>query len=320
MAKVNFTPASRSFNNLRQDQSSDFSVLIEVYKVSGRVIEEGRPLSGVKVTLEGSKLTSTTTDGSGNYTFSDLRAGGSYTITPKARKNFTPSSRSFDNLRQDQSADFSALTEVYKISGRVMDAAQPLAGVKIGLAGSKLTSTTTDGSGYYVFTNLRSGGSYTLTPVRARMKFTPGNRSFDNLAQDVSADFAGLGERESKPDSDSKPDTDSKPVSECTEVDQSRERRNIVAKYEARWQENITGERQRIIADNVRDGEIGEATLGPLEPQISFFGECKGASVTVTYVWKINIFRNGKPARVLNVPKRRSFLCGMLGGWRCQSI
>lgn len=193
-----------------------------------------------------------------------------------------------------------------------MDATQPLAGVKIGLAGSKLTSTTTDGNGYYVFTNLRAGGSYTLTPVRARMKFTPGSRSFDNLTQDISADFAGVGERESKPDSDSKP------ASVC---DENRERKNLLARYEAGWHDNIKGERPSIIAGNVRDGEIAEATLGPLDTQISFFEECKAASVTVRYVWQINKFYKGEPAKALNVPKRRRFLCGkILGGWFCKSI
>lgn len=64
-----------------------------------------QPLAGIKITIAGSKLTSTT-NANGNYNFSDLRAGGSYTITPSGEMNFTPPNRSFDNLRQDETADF----------------------------------------------------------------------------------------------------------------------------------------------------------------------------------------------------------------------
>ena len=103
---MNFTPASRSFNNLRQNESADFSVPQEVYKISGRVTSATQPLAGVKVKLEGSKLTSVTTDIDGNYTFADLRAGGSYTITPQAFTSFKPPSRFFDNLRRNEVADF----------------------------------------------------------------------------------------------------------------------------------------------------------------------------------------------------------------------
>jgi cytoskeletal protein RodZ len=83
-----------------------------IYKISGRVIYSGQPLGGVKITLEGSKLTSTTTDANGNYTFSDLRAGGDYTITPKAKVELTPPNRSFNNLTHDESANFSGVGKV----------------------------------------------------------------------------------------------------------------------------------------------------------------------------------------------------------------
>ena len=40
------------------------------------------PIAGVTMTLTGDLGGSTTTDGSGNYTFSGLTAGGNYTVTP----------------------------------------------------------------------------------------------------------------------------------------------------------------------------------------------------------------------------------------------
>ena len=66
------------------------------------------PIGGVKMRLEGSKLTSTTTDANGYYSFGQLISGGSYIITPVAQTSVSPTSRSFSDLRRDESADFVA--------------------------------------------------------------------------------------------------------------------------------------------------------------------------------------------------------------------
>lgn len=66
------------------------------------------PVGGVKMRLEGSKLTSTTTDANGYYSFGQLISGGSYIITPVAQTSVSPTSRSFTDLRRDESADFVA--------------------------------------------------------------------------------------------------------------------------------------------------------------------------------------------------------------------
>ncbi|HEY6802432.1 MAG TPA: carboxypeptidase regulatory-like domain-containing protein [Pyrinomonadaceae bacterium] len=287
-----------------------------VYKISGRVTDAGQSIAGVKIRLEGSKATLTTTDGNGYYAFDELRADGSYTVTPvKARTNFTPFNRSFDHLTQDGWADFTGFSDsppptvVYKITGRVTSAGRPVGGIKIRLEGSKATSTTTDGNGYYVFNDLRAGGSYTITPVKDRINFTPLNHPFNNLTQDGSADFAGPGQ------------DDTKPPSKCTDADESRERNNIKA-MQARWVENISseGERLKVTAANLRQGETAEATLVSFESQIGI-EECKVAYVTLRYQWRLDIFFNSRPARVLNVPGQRRFVCGKaLGGWFCKSI
>jgi hypothetical protein len=78
-----------------------------VYKISGRVTDGSKALGGVSIRLVGAKTISMRTDANGNYTFSHLLAGGSYTITPDSAKiDFTPHSRSIKNLTQDRSADF----------------------------------------------------------------------------------------------------------------------------------------------------------------------------------------------------------------------
>jgi hypothetical protein len=200
----------------------------------------------------------------------------------------------------------------------VTDAGRPVGGIKVRLEGAKATATTTDGSGYYAFSDLRAGVSYTITPIGAKMNFTPLSRSFNNLTQDGMADFNGVGERP-KIVSDPKPGSDSKTVSECTEADESRERSNIIATYGPRWSKAIESERPRIIAEIVRDGEVAEATSGRLQAQVSFLQECKVAYVTIRYIWQVRTFNQGRPARALNIPRQQRLFCGrIIGGWLCR--
>ena len=59
-------------------------------------------MSGVTVTLAGSQSAVTTTDGSGNYSFSGLAGGGSYLITPSLTGfTFEPTNRSYSNVTTD---------------------------------------------------------------------------------------------------------------------------------------------------------------------------------------------------------------------------
>ena len=55
------------------------------------------PVPGVTLTLTGSASGSTLTDGSGNYTFSSLPSGGSYTVTP-TKAALAPSSAGIDTV------------------------------------------------------------------------------------------------------------------------------------------------------------------------------------------------------------------------------
>ena len=53
------------------------------------------PVPGVTLTLTGDASDSTLSDGSGNYTFSSLASGGSYTVTP-SKAALTPGSAGID--------------------------------------------------------------------------------------------------------------------------------------------------------------------------------------------------------------------------------
>jgi hypothetical protein len=198
--ELNFSPPTRSINNLMQDESADFSTVVEsAFKISGRLMDEGKPVPGIRIVLAGAKSHSTTTDSNGYYEFAGLPAQNNYTIAPEpdAQINFTPESRSVSNLNRDESADFTRVVEgTFKISGHVMERRAPVADVKIVLAGAQTASTTTDSSGYYIFPNLRARSGYTITPATgAKVSFTPKTRSINNLTRDETADFSALVER-----------------------------------------------------------------------------------------------------------------------------
>ncbi|MDD5712325.1 MAG: carboxypeptidase regulatory-like domain-containing protein, partial [Smithellaceae bacterium] len=63
------------------------------YSISGQITSGGAALPGVTVTLSGDTLQTTTTDGNGNYAFSDVSIG-IYTLTPTLTGySFSPPSR-----------------------------------------------------------------------------------------------------------------------------------------------------------------------------------------------------------------------------------
>ena len=64
------------------------------YTISGTITLSGSALSGAAVALTGPAVANTTTDSSGNYTFSGL-ANGTYTVTPSnSGDTFTPANQS----------------------------------------------------------------------------------------------------------------------------------------------------------------------------------------------------------------------------------
>ncbi len=82
------------------------------HTISGRVTEgSGSGMSDVTMTLQvGAQRSTALTDSSGNYSFNDLAAGGTYRVTPsKLRFSFSPQSLSFSNLSANRTADFTGV-------------------------------------------------------------------------------------------------------------------------------------------------------------------------------------------------------------------
>ena len=186
-------PASQTFSNLSADGQADFRMTLLLRTVGGRVTENGAGLAGVTVTLSGAKSATATTDSGGNYSFPNLPADGTYTVTPsKAHYTFAPAGQTFNGLDADARADFAATLLRHKISGR---AARPdgsaLAGATATLSGTQSATATTDSSGNFSFANLPGGGTYTVTLSLANYTFAPASQSFGDLGADQSAAFTG---------------------------------------------------------------------------------------------------------------------------------
>jgi Carboxypeptidase regulatory-like domain len=142
------------------------------FSISGGV--SGSALQGVLITLSGTATGNTTTDASGNYSFTGL-AAGDYTVTPSlAGFVFNPVSDVVtvsgaavigNNFAETASA---AATSI--VSGTASGAVAQ--NVLINLSGLNTGSVLTDSSGNYSFSGL-AAGRYAVTPSLAGFIFSP---------------------------------------------------------------------------------------------------------------------------------------------------
>ncbi|HEV7903867.1 MAG TPA: carboxypeptidase regulatory-like domain-containing protein [Pyrinomonadaceae bacterium] len=193
LANYTFAPPSQSFNNLSANQTANFTATLNTYTLSGQVTAGGNGLGGVSVTLTrtGSPLNSTTTtDAGGNYSFTNVAAGGDYVVTPShPNYSFTPPSRQFSNLSANQTGNFAATINALTIGGQVTENGVALPGVTVTLSGTQAGTATTDANGNYSF-NVSAGGNYTVTPSLTHYTFNPPSLSFINLSSNATANFA----------------------------------------------------------------------------------------------------------------------------------
>jgi hypothetical protein len=134
------------------------------YGIAGKV--SGAVLQGVLLTLTGAANATTSTDASGNYSFTGL-VSGSYTVTPsRTGYRFISASTTVKITNASvANTNFAAMAHAgstYSISGTVSGVVQQ--GVTIALSGATCATTLTDAGGNYSFTGL-AAGSYTAYPV-----------------------------------------------------------------------------------------------------------------------------------------------------------
>jgi hypothetical protein len=195
-AIYSFSPPSQSFPSLTQNyDDANFRAQNISHTISGRLSDaSGNAIHPATITLSGSKSATAATDFNGNYFFSNLATGGTYTVQPfRNQYSFAPPTRTFANLSASQTADFTGTAMTYTVAGRISNAAGAgLAGVTVSLNGASGLSATTDASGNYSFANLAASANYTITPAKAGYNFTPGSRSYANLAGNQTSDFRGV--------------------------------------------------------------------------------------------------------------------------------
>jgi hypothetical protein len=153
------------------------------YSISGTVA--GEIQAGVTMTLLYDSIlgdtTTTTTNASGDYIFTDLK-NGTYTVTPsKYGYYFDPTTRQVPvNGANVTNVNFTSLG-YHSISGTVTGDVK--VGVTMTLVGIYQT-TTTDSSGNYSFVGL-SYGTYTVIPSKTNYTFEPPSRQVEISGVDV---------------------------------------------------------------------------------------------------------------------------------------
>jgi uncharacterized repeat protein (TIGR01451 family) len=200
LTNYTFSATSRTYNDLAANQTAaDFTgTSTIVYQISGTILNaSGIRISGVTVSLSGGQSALRVTDACcDNYAFTNLPSTNTYTVTPsKLNYTFSPTSRTYNNLSAAQTtADFIGTSTVtYTISGHIQNAsAIAVSAVTVTLSGGQAGSTTTDGSGNYLFAGLPSTNNYTVTPSLTSYTFSATSRTYNALAANqAAADFTG---------------------------------------------------------------------------------------------------------------------------------
>jgi len=111
--KVNYTfgPLATSIHDLNANKQIDFTAALNKYSISGRVLNPtGAPVAGVVVTLSGSVPSTATTASDGSYSFPNLDAGASWSVTAaKTNQALSPALQIFGNLSANAVANFEAV-------------------------------------------------------------------------------------------------------------------------------------------------------------------------------------------------------------------
>lgn len=151
----------------------------QTYSISGRVTDGfGNGIGGATVTLSGTQAGVTTTDASGNYSFSGLPAGGNYNLSPSKAGQYTSFAATVNNLSSNQTVNLNLFPYV-SVTVHVVDASgNGVEGVEIKINNQTIGFARTNASGIVNMSLSISstGGSnppITLTPQKPGYVFDP---------------------------------------------------------------------------------------------------------------------------------------------------
>ena len=172
-------PGGVSDPNLSNNVAKASVQVYQVYSISGYVRgcqTNGPAIPHTTVNLSGSATGSTLTDTNGFYVFSNIIAGGTYTITPAQPANiFSPASATLTLNANTNLPVF--LGSIAQIRGKLTYSTNGtgVAGALVNLTGAQTRAVMSDANGVYAFTNTPPG-NYTVTPVATNgFTFTPTN-------------------------------------------------------------------------------------------------------------------------------------------------
>jgi GH18 family chitinase len=174
-----YLPASTVYNAISANKTLNFTQTAPIvyYTVSGTVLNNTTPVSGVTITATSTAGNSTaTSNSSGAYTLS-LPAGANYTVTASLTgQNFTPASTVYSNLTSNKTLNFAqnVIVNSNKISGTVRNGSNPVSGAKVELVvpwtdnthSWKSVFATTDSQGKYSFDNSVIDGYVTISSLK----------------------------------------------------------------------------------------------------------------------------------------------------------
>ncbi len=176
-----YTPTSTVFNTIDANKTLNFvqGAPIVYYTVSGTILNNTTPVSGVTVTATSTGGTFTaTTNASGVYSIANLPSGGNYTVTAAlAGQTYTPASTVYTNLTANKTLNFTQdviVVGASLISGTVKNGTAPVSGAKVELIlpwtdnshpyVSKIAIT--DAQGKYSFDNAVLAGYTTISSLK----------------------------------------------------------------------------------------------------------------------------------------------------------
>ncbi|HET6456896.1 MAG TPA: carboxypeptidase regulatory-like domain-containing protein, partial [Armatimonadota bacterium] len=177
---------------IRLRLSSD-GVVDELYysSVSGYILDgDDAGVVNAVVELTGDDYDAKVTDSNGYYQFPEV-LNGNYTLTPtKNGKTYYADHQDIAVAGADVLVD--TMIEVWVVSGYIVDSVDAgIEGVTVTLSGDESGSTTTDANGFYTFSNIPNG-SYTVTPAKADLEFTPDHQDITVVdADEVVTDMVG---------------------------------------------------------------------------------------------------------------------------------
>lgn len=156
--------------------------------------DHGNGLADVEITLTGSssyKIVRTRDDGT--YSIGGIPGGASLTLTARREMFvFEPSNVALDNINESREVNFSGAAPLV-IKGRVSDANGNGRSVFLQLSGTVSMSVRSDDQGYYRFTRLEPGGTYTVTPLEDRLAaYSPPSRTVSEMQGDQIFNFTEL--------------------------------------------------------------------------------------------------------------------------------